>query len=134
MKARTFRLSDSDIELLEDLANTRGESISDAIRYAIRNADNRNTCNTPPGQEYGPLLQEIMDGRDRLQREVEVLTSELVAKNEQIAALQRIAESAQETAKAAQVLQAQATMPELPDGRTDGWKERWRRFWNWGEG
>lgn len=125
MKARTFRLEESDIERLEQLAKARGETVSDAIRFAIRNAANSNTSNMPSD---GELLDEIRRSRDLLARQVEAMRGELAAKNEQIASLQRIAEAAQDATKAAQVLQAQAVSGELPSGEGEQRRSWWSRL------
>lgn len=99
MKSKTFRLDESDIELLKQLAADRGESQSDALRYAIQNAANalRNeTSNETSGEVVSELIRQLR------------------VKDEQITALNTAILNAQETTKAAQVLQAKNTLGELP--------------------
>jgi Arc/MetJ-type ribon-helix-helix transcriptional regulator len=99
MKTKSFRLQDSDVELLEQLAEERGESQSDVIRFAIQNAANVIRDETP-NETSGEVVSELI--------------RQLKVKDEQIAALNTAIVNAQETAKAAQVLQAQSTIGDLP--------------------
>ena len=99
MKTKSFRLHESDVELLEQLAKDRGESQSDVIRFAIKNLANvlhNETSNETPDEVISELVRQLH------------------VKDEQIAALKTAIVNAQETAKAAQVLQAQSTIAELP--------------------
>lgn len=75
MKSRTFRLSESDLELLKALAEERGESQSDALRFAIRNARGA----TQPQYEYAVvslLQEEVADLRARLDQSQKLLDQE----------------------------------------------------------
>lgn len=65
MKSRTFRLEESDVELLKQLADKRGETQSEAIRFAIRNAQDA----TQEQYDYAVvdlLREEVLDLRERL--------------------------------------------------------------------
>ena len=117
MKSKTFRLEESDIDLLKQLAESRGESQSDAIRYAIQNA---------ASALHGAIHDEpSTDERGERGEVVSELIRQLKVKDEQIAALNQALVGAQETAKAAQVLQAQATMGELPEATGETQKKSW---------
>lgn len=75
MKSRTFRLSESDMELLKDLAEKRGESQSDALRFAIRSAQDV----MQPQCEYAVvslLQEEVADLRARLDQSQKLLDQE----------------------------------------------------------
>ena len=113
MKSKTFRLEDSDIELLKQLAASKGVSQSDAIRYAIQNAASALQGEIPRDEqsEPGEVVSELI--------------RQLKVKDEQIAALNQALVGAQETAKAAQVLQAQAVMGELPEATEEPQKKSW---------
>ena len=117
MKSRTFRLDDSDIELLKQLAESKGVSQSDAIRYAIQNSAGAIHGEAPKKEhaEHGEVVSELI--------------RQLTVKDEQITALNKALVSAQETAKAAQVLHAKATMGELPEAAADDVPEQPRRSW-----
>lgn len=110
MKSKTFRLEDSDIELLKQLAASKGVSQSDAIRYAIQNAASALQGEIPK-DEPGEVVSELI--------------RQLQVKDAQIAALNQALVGAQETAKAAQVLQAQAVMGELPEATEEPQKKSW---------
>ena len=110
MKSKTFRLEDSDIALLKQIANTKGVSQSDAIRYAIQNAANALHDETPKEQP-----DEV----------VSELVRQLQVKDGQIEALSQALINAQETAKAAQVLHAKSTVAELPEVVEEQPKEPW---------
>ena len=121
MKSRTFRLEESDIELLKQLADSRGVSQSDAIRYAIRSATQN---------EVGALHGEIPKNEQVEHGEVvSELIRQLKVKDEQITALNQALVNAQETAKAAQVLQAKATMGELSETAGDVPEQPRRSWW-----
>ena len=121
MKSRTFRLEESDIELLKQLADSRGVSQSDAIRYAIRSATQN---------EAGALHGEIPKNEQVEHGEVvSELIRQLKVKDEQITALNQALVNAQETAKAAQVLQAKATMGELSEAAGDVPEQPRRSWW-----
>ena len=121
MKARTFRLEDSDIELLKQLAEARGESQSDAIRFAIQNA-------------ASAIHDEIHDETSKNEQNgsgevVSELIRQLKVKDEQLRQLSTALVGAQETAKAAQALQAQAVMGELPEKAGEAAGEQQKRSW-----
>lgn len=113
MKSKTFRLEESDIDLLKQIADSRGESQSDAIRYAIQNAANA---------LHGATQKDVQNEQGEV---VSELIRQLKVKDEQIAALNQALVGAQETAKAAQVLQAQAVMGELPEATGEPQKKSW---------
>lgn len=92
MKAVSFRLSESDVDQLKELAGKLGCSRTDAIRFAIQKALGSDTGNSADSAGESAVL---------------ALTKQLDVKDEQIAALNRSLEAAHETAKAAQVLHAQ---------------------------
>ena len=117
MKSKTFRLEDSDIELLKQLADAKGVSQSDAIRYAIQNAASAIHDEAPKTEQNEPV--EV----------VSELIRQLKVKDEQIAALNTALVGAQETAKAAQVLQAKATIGELPEKAGEAAGEPPKRSW-----
>ena len=113
MKSKTFRLEESDINLLKRLAESRGESQSDAIRYAIQSA---------ASALHGDAQKDVRDEQGEV---VSELIRQLKVKDEQITALNQALVGAQETAKAAQVLQAQAVMGELPEAAREPQKKSW---------
>lgn len=91
MKAVTFRLSETDIDLLKSYANENGLTQAEAIRRAI--------------QGLGTATQGER-AADEWAQTVAALTEQLAVKDEQLATLGRALEAAQETAKAAQALHA----------------------------
>lgn len=112
MKSKTFRLSEGDLEQLKYICSERGCSQSDAIRSAIQNeADAIRSGERPEESEESHEM-------------VFALVGQLAVKDEQIAALNRALEAAQETAKAAQVLHAQ----ERKAIESAEQKSRWRRL------
>lgn len=129
MRALTFRLSESDIDLLKLVAERRGTSQADAIRFCIgRGADairGEGGGEAPPvGGVAVSALADQLAAKDR----------QIEAKDEQISVLARALESAsetaraaQDTARAAQVLHA-ADKPELALEASGGGKGRWRRL------
>ena len=110
MKARTFRLSDSDIKLLEDVAAARECSNTEAVRYAIHLA--------------GDAVQDgIQDGIHEPGSAIAALVAQLAVKDEQIAKLQELIEHEQ-------LLRAQTQAPELlPDAEGEPPKQSWWRRW-----
>lgn len=113
MKSKTFRLQETDIEQLERFAKQRGISQSDAIRFAIQNLQNEIHEEPPAGEGDGVVSE---------------LIRQLQVKDQQIASLSQALVSAQETAKAAQVLQAQsmAGLPAADQGeKKQSFWERW---------
>lgn len=114
MKAVTFRLQESDIELLKSYAKDNGLTQAEAIRIAIQN--------------LGAATQVERAG-DGWAQTVAALTEQLAVKDGQIASLGRALESAQETAKAAQALHAANVQERALEsgGQKEG--RRWR--WPW---
>lgn len=90
---RTYRLDSDTLEQLAEIAEVRGCSQTDAIRFAIHS-----TAETI----HGAIHEE--DGNDGV---IELLAKQLEVKDGQIAALETALAKAQETAHAAQVLHAQ---------------------------
>ena len=110
MKTKSFRLQDSDVELLEQLAKDRGESQSDVIRFAIQylaNVSHNETHNETPDEVISELIRQLK------------------VKDEQISSLNQALVNAQETAKAAQVLHAKSTIGELPESTDEKPKKSW---------
>ena len=114
MKAVTFRLQESDIELLKSYAKDNGLTQAEAIRIAIQN--------------LGAATQVERAG-DGWAQMVAALTEQLAVKDGQIASLGRALESAQETTKAAQALHAANVQERALEsgGQKEG--RRWR--WPW---
>ena len=80
MKSCTFRLSESDIDLLKQIAEIRNEKQSDAIRYAIRLANKE--VHTKGGED-------VCDKDSNLENQIasiaiESLNEQLSVKDEQI--------------------------------------------------
>ena len=118
MKSKTFRLEESDVELLKQLADDRGVSQSDAIRFAIQNAASAlqgAIHDDEPAEEPSEVVSELV--------------RQLKVKDEQIAALNQALVNAQETAKAAQVLHAKSTLGELPETSGEQPKKSWFQRW-----
>lgn len=113
MKAKTFRLSDDDVELLKFICDERGCSQTEAIRNAIRREADAVRSG---GDEQGSAGVTA------------ALMGQLSVKDEQIAALSRALEAAQETAKAAQVLHAQERKA-LESVEQKGFWRRLREAW-----
>lgn len=120
MKARTFRLSDEDIKLIDELQLELGGSKTDAIRFAIHAGMDaiRNTQGVGDSGTDGSAVSEA----------VSALTAQLAAKDEQIATLGEALRDAQRTAQAAQMLHAQERAA-IEDGK----KRRWRFPWSRGK-
>lgn len=110
MKARTFRLSESDIELLERVAHARECSNTEAVRYAIHLA--------------GDAIQgETQDEIHEPGSAVAALVAQLAVKDKQIAKLQELIEHEQ-------LLRAQTQAPELlPEAENEQPKQSWWRRW-----
>lgn len=118
MRARTFRLSDEDIKLIDELQLELGGSKTDAIRFAIRAGVDavRNTRGVGDGGPDGSAVSEA----------VSALTAQLAVKDEQIATLGEALRDAQRTAQAAQVLHAQERAA-IEDGKKRRWRFPWSR-------
>lgn len=111
MKSRTFRLSESDLDLLESYASDHGISQAEAIRFAIQNLGSA---------IHGKQASESMA--------MSVLVDQLAVKDKQIADLSAALVSAQDTVKAAQALHAanvQQTALESGDHKKRKWP--WNR-------
>lgn len=117
MKAKTFRLEETDIELLESYARDHGVTQAEAIRVAIHFLD---------GAIREPDTERADDGWAQT---VAALTEQLVVKDGQIASLGRALESAQETAKAAQALHAANVQERALESSGQKEGRRWR--WPW---
>lgn len=79
MKSRTFRLSENDIELLKQLSESRGESQSDTLRFAIHQLNDAiHESSAKDNKE---------DKRNADSRTFEILLSQLEVKDKQIESL-----------------------------------------------
>lgn len=118
MRAMTFRLDESDIDLLKLVAAKRGESQADAIRFCIRNG-----ADAIREQAAREVPSEGLEGLMGLLRE------QLAAKDGQISRLQDALDAAQETAKAAQVLHARerAALESAEQKGVGRWRWPWAR-------
>lgn len=115
MPTVTVKLSDDDYAILEGLRGDN-ETKSEVIRLLLR----RNKTVIPePGEVSGDVL--------------DVLREQLRVKDEQISGLNKALLAAQETAKAAQVLQAAEKQPamlerENKERQHETWRDRVRRW------
>lgn len=118
MKSVTFRLDESDVDLLKLVAAKRGESQADAIRFCIRSAADATREKDAPGTQA-----------DGLAELVALLRDQLAAKDGQISRLQDALDAAQETAKAAQILHAQerAALESAEQKAERRWRWPWQR-------
>lgn len=91
MKSKAFRLSDEHINALKEAAKERGCSETDVIRACIDGISSGKTKEIPDESPINTLLAD-----------------QLRVKDEQIAALTRALEAAQDTARTAQALEAKA--------------------------
>lgn len=117
--SQVVRLTDEQVELLEQEAERQGCSKSDVIRNCITNLADVTQCDT--SDEVEPSAQSL------------ALLDQLATKDEQIAGLIRALETAQETVKAAQALQAAsggalAIVESKQEEPMSRWK-RLRRAW-----
>lgn len=108
MKARTFRLAESDIELLQQVAQSRDCSNTEAVRYAIHLAAD---------EIHGAVRDEIHEPGSA----VAALVAQLAVKDEQIAKLQDLIEHEQ-------LLRAKTVVPELPDAEQPPKQSWWKRW------
>ncbi|MBQ9020905.1 MAG: hypothetical protein IJ113_02660 [Eggerthellaceae bacterium] len=108
MKARTFRLSESDIELLEEVAAARECSNTEVVRFAIHLAAD---------EIHGEIRDEVHESGSA----IDALVAQLAVKDEQIAKLQDLIEHEQ-------LLRAQTVVPELPDAEKQPKQSWWRRW------
>lgn len=92
MKAKAFRLSEAHIATLKKAAQDRGCTETELIRQFIDGLSRNDKSETPDDTPIYTLLAD-----------------QLKVKDEQIASLSRALEAAQETANAAQALQAQSS-------------------------
>lgn len=118
MKSVTFRLDESDVDLLKLIAAKRGESQADAIRFCIRNTADAIREQDATGAQ-GEAMTEL----------VALLRDQLAAKDGQISRLQDALDAAQETAKAAQILHAQerAALESAEQKAERRWRWPWQR-------
>lgn len=112
-KSKAFRLTESDVELLEYIAEKRGVNQTEAIRYALQKGADAIRSGGASGASDGTLADVIA-----------TLTEQLSAKDGQISRLQDALDAAQETAHAAQVLHAQ----ERKALESTEQKSRWQRL------
>lgn len=117
MKAVTFRLPESDIELLKSYAKDNGLTQAEAIRVAIHFLD---------GAIREPDTERADDGWAQT---VAALTEQLAVKDDQLATLGRALEAAQDTAKAAQALHAANVQERALESSGQKEGRRWR--WPW---
>lgn len=120
MRARTFRLSDEDISLIDELQLELGGSKTDAIRFAIHAGMEEIRRNRGEGatDAAAPAVSEA----------VAALTAQLAAKDEQIATLGEALRDAQRTAQAAQMLHAQERAAlESAEQKRRRWRWPWSR-------
>lgn len=115
--SQVVRLTDEQAKLLEEEAARQECSKSDVIRNCISEFENVSHCDT--ASDTSPQALALLD--------------QLATKDEQIAGLIRALEAAQETAKAAQALQASqgGTLMAVADdsaGELTRW-ERLKRAW-----
>ena len=118
MKSVTFRLDESDVDLLKLVAAKRDESQADAIRFCIRSAADATREQDASGAQ-GEAMTEL----------VALLRDQLAAKDGQISRLQDALDAAQETAKAAQILHAQerAALESAEQKAERRWRWPWQR-------
>lgn len=117
MKSMTFRLSESDIELLQRIMDARGCSKADAIRFAIQSGADAIQADS---RESG--------GVEAAAAAIAALTRQLDAKDAQIADLAEALRGAQDTAKAAQALHAQerAALESAEQKAARRWWQIWK--------
>ena len=94
---KTFRLTDADVEALNIIMERDGISQTEAVRRAVHRLAADHTDAVRDNQPEKAII--------------DTLTSQLAAKDEQIAGLMTALTAAQETAKAAQALQAMSHRP-----------------------
>lgn len=109
--SQVVRLTDEQAKLLEDEAKRQECSKSDVIRNCITEFGNVSQCDTI--SDTSPQALALLD--------------QLATKDEQIAGLIRALESAQETAKAAQALQAASSGGSLAPAADES-MTRWQRL------
>ena len=116
-KSVTFRLSESDVELLESIAAERNSSKTDAIRHALQQAK----------KALHNEAREEVRGEGGGSKVLDVLTEQLRVKDVQIAELSRALERAQ-------TLHHEEREPrqlETAEVRKTRW-ERFKEKWLWG--
>ena len=94
---KTFRLTDADIEAINTIMERDGISQTEAVRRAVHRLAADHTDAVQDNQTDKSII--------------DTLTSQLAAKDEQITGLMTALTAAQETAKAAQALQAMSHRP-----------------------
>lgn len=132
VKAVSFRLSESDIELVKFIAERRGETQADAIRFCIRCAADEirvrhaPNASTEAREALVELLREQVAAKDEQIRDLSVRLD--AAQGAERAALD-IAAAAQENAKAAQILHAQerAALESAEQKAERRWRWPWQR-------
>lgn len=132
MKAMTFRLEESDIELLRLVAEKLGKTQADAIRFCIRTGADNTRVQAPSGSVdetlavLVELLREQVAAKDAQIRDLSARLD--AAQGAERAALD-IAAAAQENAKAAQILHAQerAALESAEQKAERRWRWPWQR-------
>lgn len=109
--SQVVRLSDGQAKLLDEEAKRQECSKSDVIRNCITKFGNASQCDT--AADTSPQALALLD--------------QLATKDEQIAGLIRALEASQETARAAQALQAASTGGALTPAAGEG-MTRWQRL------
>lgn len=99
MPNKTFRFTDSDVELLERLMERDGTNQVETIRAGLKCLDTANADARRDNQPDATVIHALVD--------------QLAAKDEQIASLLDALTSAQEAVKAAQALHASTAMTAL---------------------
>lgn len=112
--SQVVRLSDEQVKLLDEEAKRQGCSKSDVLRKCITEFENVSQCDTV--SDTSPQALALLD--------------QLATKDEQIAGLIRALEASQETARAAQALQAASSGGALApvSEATDEGMTRWQRL------
>lgn len=105
MKSRTFRLKESSIEQLKHIAETRGETQTAAIQFAIQNCYSA-IQDEIRGETDEKRTDESASPRGASDQSLDALIRQLDVKDKQISDLAAALVAAQDTAKAAQALHA----------------------------
>lgn len=116
---KTYRLEEETIADLEKLCARSGKTATEVIESAIRDAIREPYDKSGHERAGGGWTQTVA-----------ALTEQLAVKDGQIASLGRALESAQETAKAAQVLHAANVQERALESSGQKEGRRWRWPWN----
>ncbi len=118
---RTYRIEQETADKLSVIASELGVTATDALEKAIRAYD------AEPYESH-TAINEHSEALDALAKQLDVLQGQLVAKDKQIKALSAALVSAQDTAKAAQALQAAGVADALVLRRDSEPQTRWQRL------